>query len=746
MIRPKETCVAAVLVLGTLTLGCTGVETLYAEPLSAEVAGELGLLPGKAFAAENCKGVDLIAADTAVMEGWDLLDRGLTDQAEDTCNRALMVLPQDPLLHLVKARALQMRGNTDAAIEQFRQAASYAGQSYHLVVREFESVMTGFDSAIRFRYHLLAADMFDQLICIEDRSRVPLSAQEARWTTEIAKSDTPYARYRRASVRYRREDTAGARVDLERALESLPDEPVLLAFEAAYLYQVDADLDAALSVVDRVIEGAPGWAHAHGIRGDILIRSRRFEEAEAALSTCAKLLGDLRALGLECSPSSEAGTVLSRLIAVRHRLGRFQEALDTIEESAGVFGSAVWIGAANLEIFAPEARYYASMDSIYAAEPSDPIAAWVVARAADGESRFDPVEALERIVGQTSDFALGWSQLGFAYGQQGRERDALRCFEEGIRRASAQTASHRYLSQWYSERGDNARAAELSRMAIDRNPRDLLAWYWLGRAESSLGHFAEAARCYTVARRIWLASGGNRYPAQGDWCVWRRAEAMIADRNEELARRDLMLLRSSSRREDALATLLEIGGDLRPFWDDSDQLARPEQLLYALADNVPGFQRGDQIAVIRAQEWLARSKLVGRELDITAVLADVRILDHNGDHFDVGGQTGQIAYQEMVTNFAQIYSSRFGTVIINSEESATFRFDRLSEEVARRVLDREGTAVRCRGRIEGVTVLDEDTVDALFFWKKVVGDERPTSPVVYVELSDVEFAPDWYRD
>src|SRR5919201_5261105 len=81
----------------------------------------------------------------------------------------------------------------------------------------------------------------------------------------------------------------------------------------------------------------------------------------------------------------------------------------------------------------------------------------------------------------------------------------------------AQRANQHYKRGWEAMRAEAwAEAAREFQGAIDNDPKFMLAYYSLGRAEMGLRDFPKAIEAYLKCRELYVALGGERFSDQFD--------------------------------------------------------------------------------------------------------------------------------------------------------------------------------------------------------------------------------------
>jgi tetratricopeptide (TPR) repeat protein len=92
----------------------------------------------------------------------------------------------------------------------------------------------------------------------------------------------------------------------------------------------------------------------------------------------------------------------------------------------------------------------------------------------------------------------------------------------------AQRANQHYKRGWEAMRAESwSEAAREFQQAIDNDPKFMLAYYSLGRAEMGLRDFPKAIEAYSKCRELYVALGGERFTDQFE--ARRRLEDRILE-------------------------------------------------------------------------------------------------------------------------------------------------------------------------------------------------------------------------
>ena len=106
---------------------------------------------------------------------------------------------------------------------------------------------------------------------------------------------------------------------------------------------------------------------------------------------------------------------------------------------------------------------------------------------------------LIRVVRRVDDHAMAWYRLGFAYGELGRYRQAIECYEKVIRLAPDWSEAWANRGWNRIRRNDDQGAIEDLIRAVEIDANSSAAWSHLGLAQSRVGRFDKAAESYERA-------------------------------------------------------------------------------------------------------------------------------------------------------------------------------------------------------------------------------------------------------
>ena len=181
------------------------------------------------------------------------------------------LMPQDDAQYLGaqlgRANALYQSGQTDAAVERLEALSELRSDS----VLVFSALG---DMLRREERYSEAVDAYDRAIALIDE------LEERHWVLI----------YTRAIALERKGDWDRAEPEFRRTLEFVPEEPQVLNYLGYSLIEQRSNLDEALDMIERAVEGDPDSGYITDSLGWAYYRLERFEEAVPVMERAVELL------------------------------------------------------------------------------------------------------------------------------------------------------------------------------------------------------------------------------------------------------------------------------------------------------------------------------------------------------------------------------------------------------------------------------------------------------------------------
>lgn len=262
-------------------------------------------------------------------------DAGLIKRARAACDRALVLDPQQPEVHIALGIVYHGTGNLSAAVEEFGRAVELqptSDEAYKWLGRcllergDPEGAINHFKRAIEIRPGYW--DNLNRLgVCFYTLGRYREAAEQFRRVISI-QPDNYHGYNNLGGIYYllgRFEDAAAMH---RRAIEIHPAAISYNNLGSSYVYL--GRFDDAIEAYKEAIRLKPNSYVSHRNLGDALMRVGRTDESRAEYETAAALLTDALAI----KPND--GQLLGRLAVCRAKLGRRDEALEAINRAAQI--------------------------------------------------------------------------------------------------------------------------------------------------------------------------------------------------------------------------------------------------------------------------------------------------------------------------------------------------------------------------------------------------------------------------
>jgi len=290
-------------------------------------------------------------------------------------------------------------------------------------------------------------------------------------------------------------DTDAAVAVCREALREDPDDVNFTALLGAILLKARR-FDEAEAELRRAIALAPSFAKPHEDLGLLLVQQRRTQEAETVLREAVRLDPDLeqahfhlgRAL-LENGKSEEADQAFERCFALNPEKGRLAEAArlhrsGKVEDAERLYRRVLKDNPDNVTAL--------RLLGVIAMQSGHPENA---------------EELLAKAVRLAPDFTGAIVDLGRLHQDQHRLAEAIECFEKAVASDPRSAHASYLLAAALAPAARTAEAAAAYRRAIELNPEHAGAWLGLGHTLKTLGRQPEAIDAYRECIRLKPANG-----------------------------------------------------------------------------------------------------------------------------------------------------------------------------------------------------------------------------------------------
>lgn len=290
-------------------------------------------------------------------------------------------------------------------------------------------------------------------------------------------------------------DAEGAIAVCREALAEDPDDINFTALMGAILLKARR-FDEAEEQLRRAIALAPSFAKPHEDLGLLLLQQRRNEEAEDVLRRAVTLDPELeqahfqlgRAL-LANGKSNEADEAFERCFALNPEKGRLAEAArlhraGKVEEAEKLYRRVLKDNPKNVTAL--------RLLGVIAMQSGHPENA---------------EELLSKAVRLAPDFTGAIIDLGRLHQDQNRLAEAIECFEKAVETDPRSSHAHFLLAAALAPAARTAAAAAAYRRAIELKPEHAGAWLGLGHTLKTLGRQPEAIEAYRECIRLKPANG-----------------------------------------------------------------------------------------------------------------------------------------------------------------------------------------------------------------------------------------------
>jgi tetratricopeptide (TPR) repeat protein len=258
-----------------------------------------------------------------------------------------------------------------------------------------------------------------------------------------------------------------------------------------YINYEKKNYDAALSDLEALIPLDPANVTLLIGRGDAYAGKKSYNEALAAYQKA-----------LAAAP---ANADVQYKIATSHQLlGNFKE--QGIAAQAAIKGNTIFLGEAYFllgESFQKQRNLTEAGDAYLksiAAKPNNYASYRNLADVYRGQGRFkDAIEVLKSSFPQFPPNGETFTELSWYYSLVNRDEDAVEAAKGGVRLTPGNFASHTNLCRAYNGTKQFDLAIVSCTRALRLKPNDGETYFYLGRAQDSLGKTADAAKSYKKA-------------------------------------------------------------------------------------------------------------------------------------------------------------------------------------------------------------------------------------------------------